>query len=60
MPEEKNTRNFQSQSAVNPGTRLEPLHSPSAGKTRPAPITQISHQQRTALVEKLIEFLKSF
>jgi hypothetical protein len=59
MPENKNTRDFHAQSTLNPGTRLEALHSPTTGKTRTPPYKRLTHQQRTALVEKLIDFLKS-
>ena len=59
MPEEKNTRNFQSQSALNHSVHLEGLRSPAANKTRMEPNPQLTRQQRTALVEKLIDFLKS-
>lgn len=59
MPENKNTRNFQSQSALNSGTHLEALHSPVKGKTNAAPDKHLTHEQRTALVVKLIDFLKS-
>ncbi len=59
MPEEKNTRNYPSQSTLSPHTRLEATRSPAAGKTHISPTPQLSHQERTALVEKLIDFLKS-
>lgn len=59
MTEEKNTRNYPSQSAVNSGARLEILRSPATGKARPGYYAQLSHQQRVTLVEKLIDFLKS-
>ena len=58
MPEDKNTRNYQTQSAINPSARLEVVRMPAAGKTRAAAYKQLSHQQQVALVEKLIDFLK--
>ena len=58
MPEDKNIRKYQTQSTIIPGTRLEALRSPAAGKTRAAAYKHLTHRQRTALVEKLIEFLK--
>jgi hypothetical protein len=60
MSEEKGTRNFQAQSTFNSGARLEAVRSPAVGKTRLGSTTQLTRQQRTALVEKLIDFLKSF
>ena len=58
MAEEKKTRNYPSQSALNPGIRLEALRSPALAKARPGYFAQLSHQQRVTLVEKLIDFLK--
>ena len=59
MPENKNSRNFQSQSSLNTALRLEGLNLPAEKKTRPVPYKHLTHQQRTALVAKLIDFLKS-
>jgi len=59
MSEEKNTRNYPSQSGLSPHTRLQATRSPAGGKPRMSPTPQLTHQERTALVEKLIEFLKS-
>ena len=59
MSEEKNTRSYPSQSGLSPHARLESARSTTGGKPRMSPPPQLTHQERTALVEKLIEFLKS-
>ena len=59
MSEEKNTRSYPSQSGLSPHARLEATHSPTGNKPRMSPTPQLTRQERTALVEKLIEFLKS-
>ena len=59
MPENKHSRNFQSQSTLHTGLRLEGMKPTVENNSRTIPYKHLSHQQRTALVAKLIDFLKS-
>jgi len=60
MPEEKSKRTFTAPAMANPAARLEPIRPARSGQAGAPPYARMTPQQRKALVQRLITFIKNF